>query len=324
MKKKFYIIILIVFVVKIIFCTDSLFVSFGSSPVIDGVISPNEWDDASPITYEAGFSGDEMTITCYFKHNGIDTLYIAQHIPDMHNGDRNLICFDVEQNGGNNPQTDDFSCNRYHLDSYSSWEGTGTGSDWNYSDPDGWFCALSGAAWGWEGDLGEIEFAIAFSKLGITAGNPKILGFNILFGELLGNYDPDVLWNWSTNGDYFIPNTWGNMISPDNWSSEVSINDNNLPNYYENFSMMNYPNPFNPTTNIFFSTTKNTGNTKIEVYNIKGQKVKTLVNEKLETGDHSIVWNGKNDSGKQVTSGIYFYKLKSGKYTATKKMILMK
>ncbi|MCD4818733.1 MAG: T9SS type A sorting domain-containing protein, partial [Candidatus Cloacimonetes bacterium] len=86
----------------------------------------------------------------------------------------------------------------------------------------------------------------------------------------------------------------------------------------------NYPNPFNPTTKISFSTTESTENTELSIYNIKGQKVKTVVNEKLEIGNHSIVWNGTDDSGKQVTSGIYFYKMKSGRYTATKKMILMK
>ncbi|MCD4817171.1 MAG: T9SS type A sorting domain-containing protein, partial [Candidatus Cloacimonetes bacterium] len=86
----------------------------------------------------------------------------------------------------------------------------------------------------------------------------------------------------------------------------------------------NYPNPFNPTTKILFSTTNSTENTELSIYNIKGQKVITLVNEKLETGNHSVTWNGTDNSGKKVTSGIYFYKMKSGRYTATKKMILMK
>ncbi|MCD4819250.1 MAG: T9SS type A sorting domain-containing protein, partial [Candidatus Cloacimonetes bacterium] len=100
-----------------------------------------------------------------------------------------------------------------------------------------------------------------------------------------------------------------------------SFDDGFLPNILLH---SNYPNPFNPTTMISFSTTESTENTELSIYNIKGQKVKTLVNDKLEVGDHSLVWNGKDDSGKQVTSGIYFYKLKSGRYTATKKMILMK
>jgi len=60
------------------------------------------------------------------------------------------------------------------------------------------------------------------------------------------------------------------------------------------------------------------------IYNIKGQKVKILVNEKLDTGKHSVIWNGTDDNGKNVSSGVYFYSLNSGRYTSTKKMILMK
>ncbi len=86
----------------------------------------------------------------------------------------------------------------------------------------------------------------------------------------------------------------------------------------------NYPNPFNPTTTIKFNTENTEKNTEIVIYNIKGQKVKSLVNEKLDAGAHQVVWDGTNDSGKPVTSGIYFYKMKSGNYTSTKKMILVK
>ena len=85
----------------------------------------------------------------------------------------------------------------------------------------------------------------------------------------------------------------------------------------------NYPNPFNPETNIAFSLAE-TSQTSLEIYNVKGQKVRTLVNGILEEGEHIMHWNGVDDSGKPVSSGIYFYKLKDGKYTSTKKMILMK
>ncbi len=88
---------------------------------------------------------------------------------------------------------------------------------------------------------------------------------------------------------------------------------------------MNFPNPFNPSTTISFSlTAKDAKNTKLEIYNLKGQKVKTLVNEELSAGKHSVVWNGTDDSDKSVSSGIYFYKMRAGSYTSTKKMILMK
>ena len=62
----------------------------------------------------------------------------------------------------------------------------------------------------------------------------------------------------------------------------------------------------------------------INVFNIRGQKVKTLVNNHCTAGTHSVVWDGKSDSGKEVKSGIYFYNMKSGKFTSTKKMILLK
>jgi len=85
----------------------------------------------------------------------------------------------------------------------------------------------------------------------------------------------------------------------------------------------NYPNPFNPTTTISFST-KEAGQVSLNIYNMKGQLVKTLVNEHLEAAYHDIVWNGKDNNNKSISSGIYFYKMRSSNYTATKKMILMK
>ncbi|MCD4818584.1 MAG: T9SS type A sorting domain-containing protein [Candidatus Cloacimonetes bacterium] len=86
----------------------------------------------------------------------------------------------------------------------------------------------------------------------------------------------------------------------------------------------NYPNPFNPTTTISFTIPEISENTEISIYNLKGQKVRTLLNEKLEGGKQSLIWQGKDDNEKGVTSGIYFYKIKSGTFSATKKMIMIK
>ncbi|MCD4795659.1 MAG: T9SS type A sorting domain-containing protein, partial [Candidatus Cloacimonetes bacterium] len=85
----------------------------------------------------------------------------------------------------------------------------------------------------------------------------------------------------------------------------------------------NYPNPFNPETNISFSV-KEAGKVTLEIYNIKGEKVRTLVKGHREAAYYNVTWNGKDNSGKQVASGVYFYKMKTGKYVSTKKMILMK
>ncbi|MCK4654557.1 MAG: T9SS type A sorting domain-containing protein, partial [Candidatus Cloacimonetes bacterium] len=88
-------------------------------------------------------------------------------------------------------------------------------------------------------------------------------------------------------------------------------------------NLSNFPNPFNPSTTISFNL-KNSSNVKLIVYNVKGQKVKTLINDQYSKGAHSVIWNGKDKNNKPVSSGLYFYKLSSGKETQVKKMLLLK
>jgi type IX secretion system substrate protein len=85
----------------------------------------------------------------------------------------------------------------------------------------------------------------------------------------------------------------------------------------------NFPNPFNPTTTIKFGLNESATVT-LEVYNIRGEKVRTLVDSELEAKYHTVLWNGEDSSGKNVSSGVYFYKMKAGEYSSTKKMIMMK
>jgi hypothetical protein len=90
----------------------------------------------------------------------------------------------------------------------------------------------------------------------------------------------------------------------------------NIPKEY-NLSQ-NYPNPFNPTTKIKFQIVKS-GLVQLQIFDVLGRKISSLVNELLKPGDYEIEWNGTN-----FPSGIYFYQLKTNKFTQTKKMILMK
>ncbi len=84
----------------------------------------------------------------------------------------------------------------------------------------------------------------------------------------------------------------------------------------------NYPNPFNPSTTISFSlTTENTENTELIIYNLKAQKIRQY---SILNNQSSIIWDGKDDNGNKVSSGIYLYKIKVGDLSLTKKMILMK
>ncbi len=90
-----------------------------------------------------------------------------------------------------------------------------------------------------------------------------------------------------------------------------------------NYELSNHPNPFNPSTTISFSI-PNDSNVELSVYNIKGQKVRQLVSDQLSVDEHSVLWDGRDSNNKSVSSGIYFYRLKVGKFEKTKKMILMK
>ena len=85
----------------------------------------------------------------------------------------------------------------------------------------------------------------------------------------------------------------------------------------------NYPNPFNPSTTIHFDMAKE-GDVLIEIYNIRGQKVKTLVDSKFGVGNHKIEWNGIDDNNRNLASGVYFYNFKTNGVNTTKRMVLMK
>lgn len=88
----------------------------------------------------------------------------------------------------------------------------------------------------------------------------------------------------------------------------------------------NYPNPFNPETTIAFSL-QEASNVSVEIYNIRGQKVKTLVNnEHKQPGTHTVTWNGTDNSGRSAASGVYLYRVDAdgGRYTSTRKMLLLK
>lgn len=85
----------------------------------------------------------------------------------------------------------------------------------------------------------------------------------------------------------------------------------------------NFPNPFNPETTIQFELNES-GKTEVEIFNVKGQKVKQLINDQLVSGQHSVIWDGNDASGKRVSSGVYFYQIKCDNYIKSKKMLMIK
>ena len=86
----------------------------------------------------------------------------------------------------------------------------------------------------------------------------------------------------------------------------------------------NYPNPFNPSTQISFDVPEGSELVRLNIYNILGKKVSTLLNNVMNPGTHKVEWNAKDNEGNPVASGIYFYELSSPSYTARKKMLLIR
>jgi flagellar hook assembly protein FlgD len=85
----------------------------------------------------------------------------------------------------------------------------------------------------------------------------------------------------------------------------------------------NYPNPFNPITNITYDIPE-VSDVTLEVFNVAGQKVRTLVQKTHEPGRYRVVWGATNDYGQTLSSGMYFYRIQAGDFVSVKKLILMK
>ncbi|MBN2425909.1 MAG: T9SS type A sorting domain-containing protein [Calditrichaceae bacterium] len=126
--------------------------------------------------------------------------------------------------------------------------------------------------------------------------------------------------------------TWTNKeIKPDqetdpfkSYQDYVSIRPELPEGVINNYTLnQNYPNPFNPQTSISYSLPR-PGQVSLIIYNVLGQKVKTLINGKADAGTHYHVWKGVDDRGNKVASGIYFYKLEAENFSAIKKMVLVK
>ena len=145
----------------------------------------------------------------------------------------------------------------------------------------------------------------------IDAGIPDTTGLNLPDYDFAGN---PRLWDGRGDGFAFID------IGAYEYYT-VGIDDEEIHSILD-IQLSNYPNPFQSSTTISFQINNEQNKQKeLVIYNLKGQKVKQ---SSIDDSRSSIVWDGKNDNGKTVQSGIYFYKLKSGKFEKTKKMILMR
>jgi len=136
--------------------------------------------------------------------------------------------------------------------------------------------------------------------------------------------DPISIRNSLTNY-WYGASEYGIIPQALDWFGEIILNiDNNIFEIPKQFKLyQNHPNPFNPITHINFDISEAT-NVKLTIYNLLGKTIKTLVNDKMVSGSYTKTWNGKNNQGIDVPSGVYFYRLSTNQFTKTNKMILLK
>jgi len=125
--------------------------------------------------------------------------------------------------------------------------------------------------------------------------------------------------------------TWSKLTTPNDYTlfmratvkslTAVSEIESKVPDKFE--ITQNYPNPFNPSTTIRYALPE-ASDVKIEVFDINGMHITDLANNHQNPGTYTITWNGKNDRGVSVSSGVYYFRIQAGSFVQTNKMMLMK
>ncbi|MCF7920245.1 MAG: T9SS type A sorting domain-containing protein [Candidatus Cloacimonetes bacterium] len=234
-----------------------------------------------------------------------------------------------------------------------NWDGTtgdGVTVNWHGQEPNGWGVLRDGetAIWNVNVELGEnfasdiqVGWQIDGDGYGAephsASGELNFdfyitwIGLNTSFGTIAPGESEEITIYYDTHdmeiGDY---NCIINIFS-DSWFAEVvetnltvvavGENDNTVPDVTSITGIC--PNPFNPSTEIRFELAQS-GYTELEIYNMRGQKVKTLLAEELHAGAHKLIWDGRNERNQSVGSGMYYLSLSNASNVLTKKMILLK
>lgn len=152
------------------------------------------------------------------------------------------------------------------------------------------------------------------------------------FGDDSTSIEQNPIHIYNEDGDYTVKLTiWNNIQSWDTISTVISITSTSIPTKQgktpERFALLqNYPNPFNPATTIAFLLPAHAQvyDVSLEIFDLNGQRIRTLLKDNLTAGKHQAVWDGRNDKGNLTGSGLYIYRLRAGSFITYKKMLLLK
>jgi hypothetical protein len=171
-------------------------------------------------------------------------------------------------------------------------------------------------------DMDPLTYSFYFTGPGFDTLINNIIDTSIYFYDV-NRLPANSIFEWYvqvTDGFVFVSsNDTFNLYSGD--LIYIENNQSSIPGIF--ILHQNYPNPFNPATTIKYDLAKS-DKVSLKIYNLLGQEVRTLVNHNEAAGFKSVVWNGKNNNGKAVSSGIYFYRLETGSFVKTMKMLLVR
>ena len=148
--------------------------------------------------------------------------------------------------------------------------------------------------------------------------------YGALAEEALEAGVPEMTWTWDVwafDGFEATSSSSGPRDIHVDISDMLGIDGENLPTVFALHN--NYPNPFNPVTNINYDIPE-VSDVTLEIYNVMGQRVRTLVQGSHEPGRYQIRWNATNDLGQGLSSGMYIYRIQAGDFVSVKKLVLMK
>ncbi|MBK6914361.1 MAG: T9SS type A sorting domain-containing protein [Ignavibacteriales bacterium] len=166
--------------------------------------------------------------------------------------------------------------------------------------------------------LKEGDYWVVVNYLPELPGNPGIgVDVNAPISDRGYFYLSSTGWQYFASGNLMITSFIADTVS----TISSGESENKLPLTFQ--MNQNYPNPFNPSTIISYQIPQSEFVT-LEIFNALGEKVNSLINQFQNAGTYSIQWDGDNFSGSQVSSGIYFYRIKAGNLNSVKKMILLR
>ncbi len=362
----------------------------GTTPVLDGYISPGEWDDAESFTGVTGWNtgagsddrapADDLSLTIWIKHDG-EFLYFAFDVTDdvMYGFDTERWLPDAEKNYNQTP----------HAPDPTGWPWFGDGVEIMLNPTNVWDDISESA-----GDGTSFQMCVqthksilhGFDEGGLTGGEPRVKEYAwnnymqwINNGDMVAKVrvkseeegsgyvvewkmkpDPCLqvadgqFWNPDDGvalmglqfevqdlDTFEVGDLWGNFhhvdvwasgsgkTNPKNWGTlriEPGVKDPILvaEEPQRTFELLqNFPNPFNPATTISFNV-ETAGHLRLDVYNIAGQVVNTLIDGTVSPGSHNIVWNGTDRFGNVVSAGQYICRLHMNGMTDFRKMLFMK